>query len=180
MTISQLCALAAGLVVLATAIVALLNSRYQFLTSKKKYNEITEVTAPSSSSKPRVLMVDDNREVISALRLSLNGDYEIRAFEFPHDALHKIIDCHERHTPFDAALIDYNLGHVKGVQVVKVLRLFSPKTKIAFISGGAMLIEHRESALVDAIWRKPQDTYSEALRRNLESLLGRKAQTKPD
>lgn len=112
---------------------------------------------------PRIVIVDDNRELLQALRLFLNGDYDVREFEFPHDAINKIMSWHEANKYLDLAIIDYGMTQLSGVQVVKIIRILYPKTKIVFFSGGAINIERNERILVDDVWQKPMKNIKKAV-----------------
>lgn len=148
----------AGIVsAVVVAILAVAGGYYKLRSLRLSAKIEERPSVPPDSGRPRVLIVDDNREVLAALRMALNGDFEVRAFEFSHDALRKLIECHENHKPFDAAIIDYNLHGIDGGQIVRIIRLLFPKTKIAFISGTALIISAQSQRLVDVTWRKPQD-----------------------
>lgn len=142
---------------ISVAIVAVLSVVAAYLGLKKKRQEAEPPHITATSDKPRILIVDDNREFLQSVRSLLNGDYSVREFEFPHDALRKVIEWHEEGRTIDVAIIDYGIPKLNGRQIVGIIRVLYPRTPIVFLSGAALALNHEDRKMVDEVWAKPHD-----------------------
>lgn len=142
---------------LTTAALGTLAAIYVYRANKQKVALPLSIhsSVPETPQRKRVLIVDDDRQILQAARLFLNGDYLVRDFEFPHDALKKVIEWHDEGKVLDLAIIDYFMARLDGVKVVKVVRALYPDSKIVFFSGAAIMLEHGQRKMVDAVWEKP-------------------------
>jgi DNA-binding response OmpR family regulator len=97
-------------------------------------------------TKPRVLLVDDEREFADALteRLRLRG-YEAAAAGCAAEALAAVATA----AP-DVVLLDLNLPGVRGVELLMTLRQCLPETEIILLSGHLDLAEKIEGVRLDA------------------------------
>lgn len=89
----------------------------------------------------RVLLVDDDQNVLNALWRELRNEYDIDTFTSPVGALHR---CHE--IQFDLVISDYQMSEMNGIQFLKKLREIQPDTARLLLSGQADI-----DALVSAI-----------------------------
>ena len=80
----------------------------------------------------RVLLVDDEQNVINALRRELQGDYEIEAFVSPREALQRCQDAR-----FDLVIADYRMPEMDGVEFLKHFGLLQPDAVRLMLSGHA-------------------------------------------
>lgn len=80
----------------------------------------------------RILLIDDDRNVLSALRRELQSDYAIEAFDAPHQALQR---CRE--SRFDLALVDYQMPEMNGVEFLRQFVKLQPDAIPIMLSGEA-------------------------------------------
>lgn len=80
----------------------------------------------------RLLLVDDEQNVLNALRRELKGEYEVEVFTNPLDALR-----HCREAPFDLVIADYQMPEMNGVQLLKQLGAILPDAARLVLSGQA-------------------------------------------
>lgn len=165
MDVTSFVSIAGGISLIAGCVLAYL----KYFRGEKKTNLSNLLEPKIQSTKPRIIIVDDNREHLQALRLFLNGNYDVRDFEFPHDAINKVMAWHEDDKKLDLAIIDYGMIRLNGIQVVKIIRILYPKTRIVFFSGGAIALERDEKALVDEVWQKPMGM--KAIKEAIEKIL---------
>ena len=69
----------------------------------------------------RVLLVDDNLELLAAVRFALLDDYLIETATSAEDALERIDQLAQRGLP-DCMVIDVKMPGLNGVQLVRILR----------------------------------------------------------
>ena len=89
----------------------------------------------------RILIVDDEQNVLNALRRELKGLYEIEAFISPIDALAR---CNE--VAFDLVISDYKMPDMNGIEFLKQFGLIQPDAERLILSGQADI-----NALISAI-----------------------------
>jgi DNA-binding NtrC family response regulator len=89
----------------------------------------------------RILLVDDEQNVLNALRRELINDYEIEAFNSPFDAL-----LRSKEVAFDLVISDYKMPLMNGIQFLKQFGDIQPDTARLILSGQADL-----DALISAI-----------------------------
>lgn|SRR5574340_483272 len=103
----------------------------------------------------QILLIDDDRNVLSALRRELRSDYIVEAFEDPHAALQR---CRE--SAFDLAIVDYKMPEMNGVAFLREFVKLQPEAVPVMLSGeadfGAMIGTVNEAHIYRFI-RKPWD-----------------------
>lgn len=80
----------------------------------------------------RILLVDDEQNVLDALRRELQDEYEVEALVSPKDALTR---CCE--TVFDLVIADYLMPDMNGVQFLKQFSEIQPDAVRLILSGNA-------------------------------------------
>ncbi|OGT01084.1 MAG: hypothetical protein A3F73_01790 [Gallionellales bacterium RIFCSPLOWO2_12_FULL_59_22] len=80
----------------------------------------------------RILLIDDDLNVLSALRRELQGDYAVEAFDDPHQALQR---CRE--SGLDLAIVDYQMPVMNGVEFLKQFVGLQPDAVAVMLSGEA-------------------------------------------
>lgn len=80
----------------------------------------------------RILLIDDDRNVLNALRRELQGDYAIEAFVNPREALQRCRDGR-----FDLVIADYRMPEMDGVEFLKRFGELQPDAIRLIISGQA-------------------------------------------
>jgi len=80
----------------------------------------------------RILLVDDEENVLNALQRELQGKYEIEAFTSPLQALQR---CRE--VKFDLVISDYMMPELKGLQFLKQLGEIQPDAARMILSDHA-------------------------------------------
>ena len=80
----------------------------------------------------RILLVDDEQNVLNALKRELQHEYEIEAFSDPAEALQR---CHE--TRFDLVIADYQMPDMNGIQFLKQFSKLQPDATRLILSGQA-------------------------------------------
>lgn len=126
----------------------------------------------------QILLIDDDRNVLSALRRELRSDYIVEAFEDPHAALQR---CRE--SAFDLAIVDYKMPEMNGVAFLREFVKLQPEAVPVMLSGeadfGAMIGTVNEAHIYRFI-RKPWDaaelaaTLAEGLAHRKQSMESRR------
>ncbi len=80
----------------------------------------------------RILLVDDEQDVLNALRRELRSEYEVEALASPKDALTRCGDA-----VFDLVIADYLMPGMNGVQFLKQFREIQPDAARLILSGHA-------------------------------------------
>lgn len=80
----------------------------------------------------RILLVDDEQNVLNALRRELKDDYDIEAFSSPIDAL-----LRSNEVSFDLVISDYQMPVMNGVQFLKKFGNIQPDAARLILSGEA-------------------------------------------
>lgn len=80
----------------------------------------------------RILIVDDEQNVLNALRRELHGEYEIEAFDKPVEALERAQQAH-----FDLVIADYQMPVINGIEFLKQFGKLQPDAARLVLSGEA-------------------------------------------
>lgn len=80
----------------------------------------------------RILLVDDEQNVLNALRRELQGEYLVESFAVPEEALER---C--RNTQFDLVIADYQMPGMSGIQFLKHFGQLQPDAARLVLSGEA-------------------------------------------
>ncbi|HUY79797.1 MAG TPA: response regulator [Ktedonobacterales bacterium] len=80
-----------------------------------------EPTPPGGDRRFRVLLVDDNIELLEAVRFALLDDYFIETATSAEDALERIEQLAQGELP-DCMVVDVKMPGLNGVQLVRILR----------------------------------------------------------
>ncbi|MCK9199671.1 MAG: response regulator [Gallionella sp.] len=80
----------------------------------------------------RILIVDDEQNVLNALRRELQGEYLVETYAKPDEALE-----HSRHTLFDLVIADYQMPDMNGIQFLKQFGKLQPDAARLMLSGEA-------------------------------------------
>ena len=80
-----------------------------------------EQTSSSEDRRFRVLLVDDNLELLEAVRFALLDDYRIETATSAEDALARIEQLAHGDLP-DCMVVDVKMPGLNGVQLVRILR----------------------------------------------------------
>jgi DNA-binding NtrC family response regulator len=94
--------------------------------------EISDHIMNQGANMNRILLVDDEQNVLNALRRELHGEHEIEAFTSPKDALTR-----SREAVFDLVIADYLMPDMNGVQFLKQLGEIQPDVARLILSGQA-------------------------------------------
>ena len=89
----------------------------------------------------RILLVDDEQNVLNALRRELKNDYEIELFSSPVEAL-----ARSKEIAFDLVISDYQMPVLNGIQFLKQFGDIQPDAARLILSGQADI-----DALISAI-----------------------------
>jgi CheY-like chemotaxis protein len=123
---------------------------------------------PERATPPRLLLVDDEERILTALRRSLRRDgYEITTAQTPREALERL----EKET-FDAVLSDYKMPGMTGLELLAKVARLQPQAGKLLITGWAQALSQGELEAigVDAVIPKPwedselKDALKKALR----------------
>ncbi|MDO8263491.1 MAG: response regulator [Gallionella sp.] len=80
----------------------------------------------------QILLIDDDQNILNALRRELQSDYAIEAFSDPHVALQR---CRE--SRFDLAIVDYKMPEMNGVEFLGQFGKLQPDAISLMLSGEA-------------------------------------------
>ncbi len=83
--------------------------------------------------KPRVLIVDDEEELVQTLseRLTLR-DYDVTTSQSGEDAVEKL-----RHYNFDVVILDVAMPGMDGIEVLREIKKIKPLTEVIMLTGHA-------------------------------------------
>ena len=85
--------------------------------------------------KARILLVDDEPNVLSALRRQLREEYDVDVESDPTEALKKLDKAH----PYAAVVSDYRMPKMNGIEFLNEIKLQSPDTTRLMLTGYADL-----------------------------------------
>lgn len=85
-----------------------------------------------STTKHKVLVVDDEPEICGLLKLFLEEDFDVVTYTDPRQACAAVDKDH-----FDLVVSDIKMPHLNGLQVVQYVKSNSPKTEVVLITGHA-------------------------------------------
>lgn len=80
----------------------------------------------------RILLVDDEQNVLNSLRRELQNDYAVEAFSSPREALQR---C--RNTRFDLVIADYRMPEMNGIEFLRQFGKLQPDAVRLVLSGAA-------------------------------------------
>jgi DNA-binding NtrC family response regulator len=80
----------------------------------------------------RILIVDDEQNVLNALRRELQGEYAVEVFASPEEAL-----AHSLHAQFDLVVADYQMPGMNGIEFLKQFGKLQPDAARLVLSGQA-------------------------------------------
>ncbi|MBN2195720.1 MAG: response regulator [Polyangiaceae bacterium] len=94
---------------------------------------------PSLEFRPRVLVIDDDPGVVSALRLMLEGEHEVTTVASGREALRLLLS----EPPYDVVFSDLMMPGVSGMDLFEAVRLNRPgiERRLVFMTGGAFTPE---------------------------------------
>jgi DNA-binding response OmpR family regulator len=97
-----------------------------------------------------ILVVDDEYQVMDIVRLVLEqAGYEVSVARDATDAL-KVLRA--RDTPFDLAIVDFNLPGIDGRHLAVEINVISPKTGILYVSGQPADLLSEHGVMPDGGW----------------------------
>lgn len=150
-TFAQVVTVVTTLIAVATAVLGYL----AFFRKAKPPPPAPHVSVPPTD-KPRILIVDDEKALLRALEVALNGDYNVKLFSDPHDALDRIIQWHrEPQQPIALAIIDYWMPEIDGMKFVTIMKQLYPGTPLVFFSGASVMFNYAQRHMVAEVWQKP-------------------------
>ena len=95
---------------------------------KKSDKQPRRLIAPTWLQGLRVLVVEDNASARSSLRDMLSRMmFKVVEASSGKQALHSIRECHDAGTPFDVAVIDWQMPEMDGIEVVRQIKLMELK-----------------------------------------------------
>jgi CheY-like chemotaxis protein len=119
----------------------------------------------------KILVVDDEIQVLKALRRVLGRTFEVHLAIDGHSALEMLAQCQP-----DLVLSDYRMPLMNGAELVREIRRRSPRTPCILLSGYAGPDEPRESVTGGCtVLGKPWD--DRLLFASLHSALASRAET---
>jgi DNA-binding NtrC family response regulator len=93
------------------------------------------------SSRPTVLIVDDEPEIGNLLKLFLEGDFDVSTFTDPRVACDEIKKTH-----YDLVVSDIKMPFLTGLDVVKHVKSVRPATHVVLITGHAQTEKDKAEA----------------------------------
>lgn len=87
-------------------------------------------TDPSDLLTPRILVVDDEKQIHSSLRLRLGADYQLVCLSSPKEAIAVI-----RHQLFDLCIADVHMPGMDGLEFIEAARKLDPALGYVVLSG---------------------------------------------
>jgi CheY-like chemotaxis protein len=119
------------------------------------------------SETPRLLLVDDEEQILNSLRRSLRREgYELVTARTPREALERLDE-----QSFDAVLTDHKMPGMTGVELLAKVARLQPNAARLLITGWSQAVsaEEIEAIEIDAVLPKPwEDTeLKDALRKAL-------------
>lgn len=141
----------------------IIGSKYLTLKDDELSKGLSGEARPSTlKAKPRILVIDDEPELVEVVALLLSDDFEVTTFTNPIDAL-----AAARNGGFDCFITDLSMPLMRGKEFIGKLRAMNPKTPIIIMSGhSAEDIEVQEAlanganGLLPKPFPDPNDIYS--------------------
>ncbi len=90
--------------------------------------------APPAASRPRVLVVDDERGPRESLRIILEPDYDVRVARNATEAFALLAG-----EPIDVVMLDLNMPGLPGEQLMRTLRRDCPDVEVVIVTGHGSL-----------------------------------------
>jgi CheY-like chemotaxis protein len=120
-----------------------------------------------SSAPKRLLLVDDEERILTALRRSLRREgYELVVAQTPREALLRLDE-----QAFDAVLTDHKMPGMTGVELLAKVARLQPNAARLLITGWSQAVSDEEVAAIeiDAVLPKPWEDaeLKDALRKAL-------------
>ncbi|HAL55905.1 MAG TPA: sigma-54-dependent Fis family transcriptional regulator [Bacteroidetes bacterium] len=85
---------------------------------------------PMEAAKPRVLVVDDEPNILKTMGICFNAiGYETTLFSKPQEAVQAL-----HHASYDLAFIDLKMAPIDGMEVLAEIKQFSPETTVIMIT----------------------------------------------
>lgn len=111
---------------------ALFTITFPTVSSDEKVNDIREIKQRvfDAGTKPKVLIVEDEEDLVHYFLEILGSSCEIRAFTDSREAILDL-DQHD----YDLILADFGLPHVSGIEVLKKAVLRNPETVVMLVTG---------------------------------------------
>ncbi len=111
--------------------------------------------APRSASRARILIVDDEKALVSSLRLLLAGEHDVTTATTGEAACRALLED----APFDAVLCDVMMPGVSGMDVYARVRAARPELlpRFVFMTGGAFTPQADEflASVSNRVLQKP-------------------------
>ena len=119
------------------------------------------------SETPRLLLVDDEEQILNSLRRSLRREgYELVTARTPREALERLDE-----QSFDAVLTDHKMPGMTGVELLAKVARLQPNAARLLITGWSQAVsaEEIEAIEIDAVLPKPWEDaeLKDALRKAL-------------
>lgn len=113
----------------------------------------------------RLLILDDEPDILAALAISLAQDFQVAGFERGLEAVIAIFQAYKDQQPFEIILLDCALPHFDGFTITKIVRLaeetgIARKAKVALFTGYSEIVEGSpllKNSGADRYFRKPND-----------------------
>jgi PleD family two-component response regulator len=137
-------------------------------------SRVTAVSVvPARSTKPRILIIDDDAGDLDIARRGLNGNYTVFTERLPYRALADIATEYDAGRSFDLIIIDYMMEPVTGLRMAQIIRLMETesglRSPMVFFTRMGQFVE-KSSGVLD-VWRKPEDQFR--LREKVDRILAR-------
>lgn len=117
---------------------------------------------------PRVLVVDDEKNIRRAMLLMLKNDFEVTALESGTRAVEEI----RRGAEFDVVSLDNHMPGLTGIETLKVIKEYAPKTEVLIVTAHSDLESAKEALRLGAYEYidKPFEkaAFREAVRKGIE------------
>ncbi len=119
--------------------------------------------------KTNILIIDDHQLFNDGLALILKEDKDFKIVGQVYDSRHALYKCHSLNP--DLVLVDFNMPHLNGLEVVKQLNTLNSKHKVVIIS---MYADSKEIQLFKELGVNgylPKTTPAKELRQDLHTVM---------
>ncbi len=89
------------------------------------------------NSEPRILVVDDDSNLLAGLRRQLRNSFDITTAQSGPEAITAIQAAAETHTPFAVVLSDMRMPGMDGIETLKQVQTLAPETVRMMLTGNA-------------------------------------------